>query len=220
MRKKIVVIGAGGHSKVVCDLIELFSEEFVIYGLIDSCAEPNRYVNGYKIIGSEDRLADLYEEIDGGIVAIGDNWRRGMMVAKIKEMVPFFNFVTLIHPSSVISRKVTIGEGSVILAGAIINSNVSVGEHCIVNTRSSLDHDCNVGSFSSLAPGVTLGGKVIVGDYTAISLGANVIHSIKIGEHTVIGAGATVIRDVGSNVVAYGTPAKIKRAREVGEPYL
>jgi acetyltransferase-like isoleucine patch superfamily enzyme len=106
------------------------------------------------------------------------------------------------------------------MAGAVVNPNSSIGEHCIVNTASSIDHDSIIERFSSLAPGVTTGGNVRLKEFSVLSLRAAVIHGCTIGAHTVIGAGATVLRNIPDFCVAYGTPARVVRARKMGEKYL
>jgi acetyltransferase-like isoleucine patch superfamily enzyme len=106
------------------------------------------------------------------------------------------------------------------MPGSILNSDSKIGEHCIINTKASVDHDCAIEDFVSLAPGVILGGNVTIGQHSAISLGTSVIHFIKIAEHIVIGAGSTVLFDIETQVIAYGTPAKMIRKREIGERYL
>ena len=157
----------------------------------------------------------------GGIViAVGDNWARFQLWEKIRSANEGLGMTTVIHPSAQIARDVVIGAGTVAMAGVIVNSGARIGSGCILNTASSVDHDCDLGDFSSLAPGVTIGGNVRIGRFSAISLGANVIHGMRIGEHSVVGAGATVVRDVPDRVVAYGTPATVKRARMPGEKYL
>jgi sugar O-acyltransferase (sialic acid O-acetyltransferase NeuD family) len=217
--KPIVLIGAGGHAKVVMDIIEK-SGVYRIQGLIDQQKPKGTQVYGYEVLGDESILPALQAEIYGGIVAIGDNWARSRMVSTIQSMAPGFTFITAIHPSAEIARGALIGEGSVVMAGAIVNSDTSIGKHCIVNTKASVDHDCTMGDFSTLAPRATTGAHVTLGDYSVISLGANVVHSIDIGEHTVIGAGATVLSRIESYVVAYGVPAKVIRKRVAGERYL
>lgn len=217
--KKILVFGSGGHAKVVIDIIEK-SNKYEIFGIIDSFRPLKQTVCGYEVIGDESILLKIRSEIYGGIVAIGDNWVRKKVVEKIMAIQPQFKFVHAIHPAAIIGNSVKIADGTVVMGGTVINSNTSVSEHCVINTHSSIDHDCRIGSFASIAPGSTLGGNVTVGDCTAISLGAKVIHSLTIGSHTVIGAGSTVIHDIGSNAVAYGTPAKIVRARTNGAKYL
>lgn len=217
--KNIIVFGSGGHSKVVIDILEK-SNEFFIVGLIDSYRPKDSMINGYKVLGDESFINEIKNEIDGGIVAIGDNFIRGKVVDKILNIDPFFKFFSAIHPNSIIGREVKIGNGTVVMGGTVINCSSLIGEHCIINTKSSIDHDANIGDFVTIAPGATLGGNVKVGDYSAISLGANVIHSKVIGEHVVIGAGSTVLTDIDSYAVAYGTPAKIIRKRKQGDKYL
>jgi sugar O-acyltransferase (sialic acid O-acetyltransferase NeuD family) len=218
---KILLIGASEHAKVVMDIIEK-EGRYKILGLIDTYKPVGEEVFGYKILGAEDTLVDIFKsgEVIGGIITIGDNWTRHRVVGKIKSLAPEFNFVTAIHPSATIARGVTIGAGTVLMAGVIVNSDSKIGTHCILNTRSALDHDCEMGDFSSLAPGVTTGGKVSIGAFSAISLGANIIHGVKIGEHTVLGAGSVAIKDIPNHCVAYGVPARVMRKREAGDKYL
>jgi sugar O-acyltransferase (sialic acid O-acetyltransferase NeuD family) len=217
----ILIIGASGQARVLIDTVEQ-EGKYRIAGLLDQAREAGEEVMGYPILGQESSLPHWQEQyqLAGGLIAIGDNWIRQQVYRKLQQIQPDFKYVTAIHPRASLAKGVEIGEGTVVMAGAVINSNSRVGRFCILNTRSSLDHDGQMGDFSSLAPGVTLGGGVAVGDFTAISLGANVIHGLKIGAHAVIGAGATVLKDVPDQVVAYGSPARIIRRREVGERYL
>lgn len=214
--KEIVVFGSGGHAGVIIDLIESHTS-YRIRGLIDATRKTGEIIYGYKVIPIESIIGD--KEVYG-IIAIGDNWIRYSISELIKMQIPDFKFISLIHPTAIISQKAVIGEGSLVLAGAIIQTNCKVGAHSIINTKSSVDHDCKLGNFVSVAPGATLGGKVEVGDFSIISLGANVIHSVKIGEHSLIGAGSTVIKNIPSYKIAYGVPARIIRDRNEGEKYL
>jgi sugar O-acyltransferase (sialic acid O-acetyltransferase NeuD family) len=218
---QILLIGASEHAKVVMDIVEK-EGKYKILGLIDSYKPAGEDVFGYKILGAEDTLVNLFKsgEALGGIITIGNNWTRHKMAGKIKALLPEFNFITAVHPSANIARGVGIGAGSVLMAGAIVNSDSKIGEHCILNTKSALDHDCVMGDFSSLAPGVTTGGKVSIGAFSAISLGANIIHGVNIGEQTVLGAGSVALKDIPSYCVAYGVPARVVRKRAAGEKYL
>lgn len=215
--KNIVVFGCGSHAKVVIDIIEKM-ELYYILGIIDSYVTAGTNVYGYEVLGDEKLLQQL--DVEGGIVAIGDNFIRSNMVQKIKDISKDFNFISAIHPSTCVAKGVKLGEGTVVMPGAIINSDSKIGEHCIINTKASVDHDCAIEDFVSLAPGVTLGGNVTIGQHSAISIGTSVIHSIKIADHTIIGAGSIVLHDIDSQVIAYGTPAKMVRKREIGERYL
>lgn len=217
--KKIVIFGAGAYAKIIIDLIKS-STEYCIFGLIDKVLPIHHMVYGYEILGDESILLEFLNEVYGGVVAIGDNVERKKLVEKVKKINPNFQFVSVIHPSAIVSRYAKINEGTVVMAGAIINCYSFIGEHCIINTNSSVDHDCFLGDYASIATGATLGGNVKVGEYSAISLGVNVIDSINIGEHTLIGAGSTVVRDISPFVVADGLPAKKIRTRAIGEKYI
>ncbi|MFP2994604.1 acetyltransferase [Spongiivirga sp. MCCC 1A20706] len=217
---EIVIIGASGHARTICDAIEQNSN-YGIHGLIDSFKEPGKPFYSYKILGDESILPELVKKgVTKGVVAIGDNWVRFQMVERIKKIAPNFEFINVIHPSAILSPKSTIGQGTVVLTAGIINVSATVGNFCIINTKSSLGHDAIMDDFSSLAPGVTIGGSVRIGKYSNISIGVNVIQNISIGDHTVIGAGSTVVNHIASNKLALGTPAKVVRNRKIGEKYL
>lgn len=219
--RNVIIFGASGHGNMVLDTIEKDGRRKVV-GFIDSFKKKGTILNGYQVLGSELNLPYLIEKynIHGGVVAIGDNWTRKRMVDRIKKIVPSFNFITVIHPSTIIGKDVIIGKGSVILPGVVVNANSFVGDFCIVNTNSSLGHDGHMDDFSSLASGVCVGGNLSLGKFSAVSLGASIIENITIGEHTVIGAGSLVLKDIENNVIAYGTPAKVIRSRRIGETYL
>jgi len=217
----IIVIGSSGHAKVVIDSIEK-ENKYEIIGLLDRFKEVGSSSFGYKIIGKEEDLPNLIKmyKIEGGIIAIGDNFIRYTVYNKILQNVPQFNFIKVIHPSAQIARNVLIGKGTVIFANTTISSEATVGDFCIINNNSSLDHGSKMSDYSSLAPGSIVGGNVKIGLFAAVSLGSKVIHGITIGEHTIIGTGATVLKDIPKYVVAYGTPAKVIRGRLAGEKYL
>ncbi|KPA16718.1 Sialic acid O-acyltransferase, NeuD [Candidatus Magnetomorum sp. HK-1] len=216
----IVIIGSSGHAKVIIDIVEKESR-YRIAGIIDPHKKKGEKILGYSILGQKEDLPQLMisHAIKGAIVAIGDNFTRSAEVSRLREICPDIIFVSAKHPKASIAKDVTIGEGTVIMAGANINPSCSIGLFCIINTNSSLDHDSEMKNFSSIAPGVTTGGNCKIDDFTAISIGATLIHGIHIGEHTVIGAGSTVIKDIQPYKIAYGTPAKVIRDRIQGEKY-
>lgn len=219
MLKRIVVFGAGGHAKAVIDTLEK-QAEYEIVGLLDGGKASGTHVYGYEVLGNEAWLLHNLNSIDGVIVAIGDNWRRGIVAEMIGKAAPELPFVTAIHPSAQVARGARVGAGSVLMAGAVLGSDAEIGEHGVLYPGSSVDHDSRAGRFVSLAPRAVTGGGVTIGDYTAVAIGASIIHGVAIGEHAVIGAGSTVIRDIPSSTVAYGSPARPIRSREKGERYL
>ena len=217
----IVIIGSSGHSSVIIDIIEKESK-YSIVGLIDSYKALGEETLGYPVIGKDKDLKDLEKihRLDGGIIAIGDNWLRYKAHQNILRILPDFNFVTALHPNAQIGKNVTIGKGTVVMGGVVVNPNSKIGNDCILNTKCSLDHECSIGNYSSLAPGVTTGGNVKIGEFTAVSLGANVIHDVNIGNHTIIGAGSLVIKDIPDKSIYSGVPSKLIRKRAKGETYL
>lgn len=218
---KVLIIGASGHGKVIIEAIEL-NKEYEIVGFVDSFKDKGEKVLGYEILGKEDIIPDLVQRgvVTKGVIAIGDNWTRGLMYNKVKDLVPDFEYITVIHPDAIVSPYSTIGRGTVILASGTVNTDAVVGDFCIINTNANFGHDGIMQDFSSLAPGVTTGGTVYVGEYTAVSIGVSVIQNTSIGKHSVIGAGAVVTNEIKDYVVAYGVPAKVIRKRKKDDSYL
>lgn len=219
-KEKIVIIGASGHAKVIIDTIELMGE-YEIGGLIDSYKLKGEKILNYEVIGTEEDLPRLLQKgISKGIIAIGDNWTRFKMYSKIQQIAPDFQFISVIHPSAIVSRYAKIGKGVAVLCGVIINADAVIEDCCILNTNASLGHDSIMQRFSSIAPSCTIGGTVTIGEFSAISIGATVNQNLTIGKHTVIGSGSVVVRSIEDNSVAYGVPAKVIRARKKEDPYL
>ncbi len=206
-QKEVLVFGSGGHSKVIIDILNS-SSIYKVSGVVTK--EPAHLSNGrffdVPVLGQEESLPQFGVKL--GIVAVGNNILREKIVSKILDLEPEFEFINAIHPTAVISSKVTLGKGICAMAGSIVNADTIIEDHVILNTRSSVDHDCKLDSFSSIAPGATLGGGVIVGAKTAIGLGASVIESIKIGSNVLVGAGAVVVKEVPDNLKVLGIPAK------------
>jgi sugar O-acyltransferase (sialic acid O-acetyltransferase NeuD family) len=217
----ILILGAGGHAKVIVDIVEL-EGKYNLIGIIDQNLAEKKPLLGYPLLGKEEDLPKLIKEyaIKGIIIAIGDNFIRSKAAARLKENYPELSFPYAIHPKTIIARDVKIGEGTVIMAGVSVNPGSTIGSFCILNTNSILDHDSSMGNFSSLAPGVTVGGDCKIGNYSAIGIGATLLHGIQIGEHSVIGAASLVSKAIPSYTVAYGLPAKEIRKRKKGEKYL
>jgi len=218
---QIVIVGSAGHAKVVIDIVRQ-QGLFGIAGLLDRFRQVRETTEGLPVLGGEEDLPRLVAEkqIRGVIVAIGDNHIRAGVAAHVRELCPVLPFVSAIHPRAVIAPSATIGAGSVVMAGATINPQARVGEHCIVNTQASLDHDTTLGDLASLAPGVLVGGGCEIGAQSAICIGAVLIHGVQVGARSVIGAGSLVTRSIPSNVVAYGRPAVVIRARQASDRYL
>lgn len=212
---KLLVFGAGGHAKVVADILAK-QGKYPLAAFVDEKRKGQIFL-GLPCYSEQDLKGQSFTH---AIVAIGDNWTRAQVVARLKAIYPEIEFVTAVHPSAVIGADVSLGSGSVVMAGAVVNPGTRVSDHVILNTSSSVDHDCELGEFSSIAPGAVLGGNCKVGSFAAVSLGATVIHGRTIGTHTVIGAGSVVLTDIESECVAWGSPCIKQRSRKPDDRYL
>jgi sugar O-acyltransferase (sialic acid O-acetyltransferase NeuD family) len=217
----VLIVGSSGHARVIVDIIERNGAHSIL-GFLDDTKEPGMIEIGYPVLGSLDDLLEIVRKHDpqGFFIAVGDNWNRGIVAAKIKRLTPALPAISALHPSAQVARSACLGPGTAVMAGAVVNSNASVGSFCIVNTRASVDHDSQLDDFASIGPGATLAGNVRVGAYSAICLQACVSENVTIGSHTVVGAGSVVLGDLPDGVVAYGTPARIVRSRSNGDRYL
>lgn len=219
--KNVLIIGARGHARAVADVIKA-DNSYRIAGLIDSFQEPGVICFGHKVLGGEEDIPKICDEL--GIlnifVAIGDNFQRQAMTHRMREAIPDVSFISAIHPSAVLGSDVEIGGGTVVMPRVVIVSGCSISEGCLLNTASSLDHDGKMDAWSSLGPGVIAGGYLSLGERSAIGLGSSVKDRISIGSDTVIGIGSVVTNDVPDKVVAYGVPCRVIRSRRPDEPYM
>jgi len=218
---KVLIIGAGGHSKVIVDIIQS-EKKYEIVGFIDNIQPIGKEVCGYKVIGREEDIKTLTDNLNiyGGVIAVGDNFLRSNLEKKIKKLCNKFIFVNCLHPKSNIAFDVIMGEGNVVMAGATINTSSEIGNHCIFNTNSSIDHDNKISNFVSIAPNAVTGGNVEIGAFSAIGIGSTIIHNISVGENCIVGASSLVHQDTISNSVYYGIPAKFIREHKLGSKYL
>lgn len=197
--KKVIVIGAGGHARVIADIIKCCGDEVV--GFLDDRA-PSEFP-GMMILGKVSDARALNTDDVGFVIGIGNNKTRKRIAKEMQEL----NFYTAIHPSAVVARDVDIGVGTVVMANAVINTGSKVGCHCIINTAATVDHDNLVSDFAHLSPGVHLSGTVEVGEGTWLGTGAVTINNIKICDGCMVGAGAVVVGDIREAGTYTGIPA-------------
>ena len=196
MDKKVIIIGAGGHGRVISDIVLACGDEVV--GFIDDSADIN--INGFKYLGG---MSEIEKYKDGlFIVAIGNNEIRNRIV----KTYPHLNYYTAIHPSAVISRTASIGAGTCVMPNATVNSMAEIGEHCIINSASVVEHDCKIADFVHLSPRAAIGGVVSIGEMSHIGVGASVVNEISICEKVIVGAGGVVNRDIMESGTYVGVP--------------
>ena len=193
----VVVIGAGGHAKVLVST--LIARGLPIAAVFDDDEQKwGADMQGVRVSGMEP------ERGGRAIVGIGDNAKR-MKIAKALR----FDWDLVVHPNAYVHPSAKLGRGTVVFAGAVVQPDAVIGEHVIVNTGATIDHDCVIGDYAHLAPGVHLAGSVHVGEGAFLGIGSVAIPGVKIGRWSTLGAGAVAIRDVPDGVVAVGVPAKI-----------
>ena len=193
----INLFGASGHAKVIMDIILAQKDK------IDCLYDDNPHFDN---IHNVPVYKANKKHVQGPlIISIGANRIR----KTISERYPL-EYAKAIHPKSIISPSVVIGNGTVVMQNALIQADSKIGNHCIINSGASIDHECVIEDFVHISPHATLCGNVHVGEGSWIGAGATVIPGIKIGRWCTIGAGSVVIRDIPDGVTAYGNPCKIK----------
>ena len=209
--KRLAILGASGHGKVVAEIAELSAWSEIVF--FDDAFPEVSSIGVWPVQGNTVALLNSLSEFDGCIVAIGNNEIRLEKTLTIQSSHDCL--VSLVHPSSIISKYAEIGTGSVVMAGAVINSFAKLGIACIVNTAVSIDHDCEIGNGVHLSPGANLAGAVKVGQKTWLGIGASVKQCVSIGDNVIVGAGAAVVSDILNDVVVVGVPAKVKNKLDV-----
>lgn len=193
MLKKIIVIGAGGHGRVISDIIRAAGDDML--GFLDDDRSKK------DIIGD---VADYYKFPDVEfIIGIGDT--------KIREKLAELpvKWYKAIHPSAVVSQSANIGEGTVVMPNVVINNGAIVGKHCIINTSSVIEHDNLISDFVHISVGTKLGGMVSVDRGTWVGIGAIVSNNVNICGNCMIGAGSVVVHNITKEGVYYGVPATL-----------
>ncbi len=206
--KQIVVVGGGGHAKVLISILKKI-HQFDIIGYTD-------YINkgmilGVSYVGEDAMLQQIIQNnrdcaaaIGIGIVSISEMHKK--LMANVADLG--FHLPVIISPHAIVNEEVKIDRGTVIFDGAVINSGASIGAGVIINTNSTVEHDCRIGDDVHIAPGATLSGGVEIGESSLIGTGASVIQGLKIASHCLIGAGAVVIHNCVERGVYVGNPAR------------
>ena len=201
MNNRLVIVGAGGHGKVIAD--NALKNGYTNICYIDDHAKGD--VMGFPIIGTSAEIERLNDGSTDFIIGIGNNAVR----KKIAETYDV-NWVTLVHPSAQIAVNVSIDKGTVVMAGAVINVCATVGKHCIINTCAIVEHDNVIEDYAHISPNVALGGTVFIGKSTHMGIGASICNNVSICGDCMIGAGAVVVRSITEPGVYIGVPARKK----------
>jgi len=204
----ILIIGAGGHAKVVADALRARDEP--VMGFTDrDPAKHGTQVLGMPVLGDDDFITARSPDsvrLANGIGSVRLPTARRTVYLRFTQLG--YSFVTVVHPAAVVSASVELGDGVQIMAGAVIQPGARIGANSLINTAAVLDHDCTIGAHCHLAPGCVLSGGIVVGDECHIGTGASVLHGVRIGARTVVGAGAAVVSDSAGGGTLAGVPAR------------
>jgi len=209
---QLLILGAGGHGKVLAETAEaqgLWQHIALLddrHGLLDGTLR-------WSVLASIDQARCFVSEYSHATVAVGDSRRRLEWLDLLVGLG--FCIPTLIHPAAWVSPSASLAEGCVVMANASVQADASLGRGSIVNTGASVDHDCSIGDGVHVCPGVSLGGEVIVGHGSWLGIGCSVIQGVHLGSHVTVGAGAAVISDIEDAMTVVGVPARdISRGME------
>jgi sugar O-acyltransferase (sialic acid O-acetyltransferase NeuD family) len=209
MSRKLAILGASGHGKVVADTAKEAGWGSIVF--FDDGYGDRSSFGRWRVAGGTDALLASVGDFAGVIVAIGRNRVR---VAKSRELAAAGAVMsTLIHPRAYVSADVALGPGSVVFAGAVVQPGCSIGAACIVNSGATVDHDCNLADGVHVCPGANLAGGVIVGECAWLGIGCSVRQLITIGADAVVGGGSAVVRDVPDRTTVVGVPARPSSVR-------
>ncbi|HEY4245815.1 MAG TPA: acetyltransferase [Lacunisphaera sp.] len=211
IKPPVIVIGGGGHAKVLISTLILLGRK--VLGFVDpkTSLPP---ILGISTLG-DDQAISLHDpdkvHLVNGVGTTGISVLRRQIYQKFRKT--YYNFETVIHPSAIIALDVEIADGVQIMAGAIVQPGSRLGANAIINTGVRVDHDCSIEAHAHLAPGVTLSGGVLIAEGSFVGTGASIIHGISVGPNSIVGAGAVVIRNVPAGVTVAGVPARVMAAK-------
>lgn len=204
MKKRLVIIGAGGHGKVVAECAKR-TEKYTEILLLDD-QKVNQTILDFKVVGQINTYKDYLKDSDF-IVAIGNNKLRQDLQTELEANNA--SLATIIDPSAIISDYTTISKGTCIMPGVVVNAVASIGKGCIINTSSVIEHDVCVGDFTHIAPGAKLAGGVHIGDVCWIGINCSILQNVIINKNIVLGANSLVTKDLQVSGIYYGSPAKL-----------
>lgn len=208
--KELIIVGASGFGREVAWLVERInkvSPTWDLLGFIDDNDQiQNTCINGYKVLGKTDDIADFPEAYY--VCAVGASKTREKIIDRLTAINPDIKFATLVDPSVERSDLIDIGEGTIICAQTIMTVNITIGDHVIINLDCTIGHDAILEDFVTLYPSVNVSGATHIGRDTELGTGMQIIQGKTIGEYAIVGAGAVVVKDIPDKCTAVGSPAK------------
>lgn len=201
MNKNVIIIGAGGHGKVVADIVLASGDKLL--GFLDDGKRKGTEILGIPVLGCVDDFVH-YSDAEF-VIAVGNAAARKQIAEKLNSA----SFYTAIHPSAVVSSLDThIGEGTVVMVNCVVNPCAFIGNHCILNTASVIEHDNVIRDYAHISVGAKLGGNVSVGESTWVGIGAVISNGVSVCSDCMIGAGTVVVQSITEPGTYVGVPAR------------
>ena len=207
MKKNLLVLGAGGHGKVVAEAAQTMKCFDIIAFLDDAC--NGHTIAGYKVIGKWEDAFALRGEFPHAIVAVGNSFVRLAWHARLLQ--EGFTVASIIHAGAIVSPSAVTEAGCALMAGSVVNACSRIETGSILNTGSTVDHDCVLHEGVHISPGAHLGGNVTVGARSWICMGASIINNICVGKDCILAAGGTLTSNMPDNTLYAGVPASYKK---------
>lgn len=216
--KSVVLIGAGGSARSTLDIIDAVNQDKPQYEVLGYIVDaqygsPGTMVNDRPILGDFEWLAKNARNVQA-ICAVGPSHHRYRLVKRAEELG--CRFFSIIHPSVIMTRRVALGQGTVVAAGCILTNQIHIGNHVQINLACTIEHDDILEDFTTLSPGVNVSGNVTLETGVFVGTGACIIEKTRIGRWSIIGAGSVVIKDIPENTTVVGNPTRIIKQRQEG----
>ena len=207
MVKKSIIVGAGGHCRVILSILKFYND----YEAVGIADRNNHFfgeiINDLSIKYTWNDFVSIKEKgIDYAFIAVGSNDERISLYKKLKAIE--FRIPNLIHPTALLETDIKLGDGNVICLGARISTLVSIGSNCVVYSGTIIDHEVNIGNNVYIASGCLIAGRVKIENNVFIGIGVTIKEKVTVGEGSVIGAGSVVLKDIPSNSIVAGIPAR------------
>lgn len=211
MKKKIILVGGGGHCKSCIDVIES-ENKFEIVGIIDIKEKKGQQILGYPIIGTDNDLDKLAQNYDYFLITLGQIKYPDLRIKVFKKVKDLGkNIPVIISPKSNVSKYCKVGEGSIILHNAIINAGSNIGKNCIINTSAIIEHDCIIYDNTHVSTSATINGNCTINSGTFIGSNSTINQGISIAKNCVVGSGSVVTKSIEKgNSTWIGTPDRMK----------
>ena len=185
-RKRLLIIGAGGHGRSVAEAV-LLRQEYELTAFLDDAVQPGQSVWDWPVWGTTSALADCRGRIDAVVVALGNNKLREALHLRVRAAG--LALAIVVHPAAFVSPRATVGEGSVLMAGAVVGTGAELGESVIVNCGAVVDHDCRVEPFGHLGVKAGMAGGTVLGHGAWMQAGSSLGYGVRLPAGRVLRTG-------------------------------